>query len=212
MSVNITVTLTDREADAVLGSNGLTNGYGSRKSSALASAELKLTDAVQAGWNDRIDVKEAHARCLASQVSHQGAQASNAEIFTEIRELTTAYPWFMIDEFVTSTIANLLQQVAAPTENPINDGTHLTPGQWRAFTRDEKEAHLNEAREVSRFLDTADFAYHDGRIHPAVIRLAENRENEHNWIHVTNDGRLMRMHMWDLFVMDYVPMWVSTPS
>jgi len=55
MSVEITVKLTNAEAEAVLRSEGLSNGWGIRKSKSLQSAEKKLLDALEASWIAMID-------------------------------------------------------------------------------------------------------------------------------------------------------------
>ena len=55
MSVRITVNLTNAEAKAVLNSEGLSNGWGIRKSKTLQSAERKLLDALEVSWNAMID-------------------------------------------------------------------------------------------------------------------------------------------------------------
>lgn len=55
MSVEITVKLTNAEAESVLKSEGLSNGWGIRKSKALQSAERKLLDALEVSWNAMID-------------------------------------------------------------------------------------------------------------------------------------------------------------
>lgn len=52
MSVRFSVTLTNAEAKAVLGSEGLTSGYGIKRSIPLRSAELKLIGAIQESVNN----------------------------------------------------------------------------------------------------------------------------------------------------------------
>lgn len=57
MSVEITVKLTNSEAEAVLKSEGLHNGWGVCRSKALKSAENKLLDAIETGWNEMIEAR-----------------------------------------------------------------------------------------------------------------------------------------------------------
>jgi hypothetical protein len=59
MSVEITVKLTNAEAEAVLKSEGLHNGWGVRKSKSLKSAENKLLDAIKNKWNEMIEERSA---------------------------------------------------------------------------------------------------------------------------------------------------------
>jgi hypothetical protein len=49
--IEITVAFTNAEAEAVLRSEGLHNGWGVRKAKALQQAEAKLMDKLESAWN-----------------------------------------------------------------------------------------------------------------------------------------------------------------
>lgn len=60
MSITVTVTLSNAQAEAVLRSDGLHNvfnGWVSRKSKVLRAAEKKLLDAIQFAWNESLEDK-----------------------------------------------------------------------------------------------------------------------------------------------------------
>lgn len=57
MSITVTVTLSNAQALAVLKSDGLSRGWGVRKSQALQKAELKLLDAIQLAYNNALEGK-----------------------------------------------------------------------------------------------------------------------------------------------------------
>lgn len=52
--IEMTVKLIDEQAQAVLRSEGLSNGYGVRKSMALQQAEDRLLGSIQDAWNAEV--------------------------------------------------------------------------------------------------------------------------------------------------------------
>jgi hypothetical protein len=54
MSFEVTIKLSTREAEAVLKSEGLSNGWGIRPSKTLQLAEMKIIGAIQTAWNEAL--------------------------------------------------------------------------------------------------------------------------------------------------------------
>lgn len=57
MSINFCIRLSDAEAQAVLRSEGFTNGPGIIRSKPLLSAEKKLIDIIQQRWNEQCEMR-----------------------------------------------------------------------------------------------------------------------------------------------------------
>lgn len=53
--LKVTINLSKREAEAILRSEGFTNGWGIRKSQSLQSAEAKVVGAIQHAWNASLE-------------------------------------------------------------------------------------------------------------------------------------------------------------
>lgn len=57
--IRINVSLSDAQAQAILRSEGFSNGWGIGKSKALQSGEEKLMDAIQTQWNELCERRAA---------------------------------------------------------------------------------------------------------------------------------------------------------
>lgn len=140
----------------------------------------------------------------------QSAAAGNALVMEKLRRLAANTGDFMVHS-AAETITLLNQVKYQPTPAGWEAGS-IALDEWRKLAYDAKLFRLDDAKATCDRFDTADFAFQgqhdDGFSHRTAVRIPAG-DTDHHWVLADRNGRLQRLHAWDLWVMEFNPAWAA---